>query len=258
MSTEALDEMDVLSSIYCEKDEFELLESAERGLVCRINTVAESGRKKILLSVTFHLPSDYPNSPPDICVSSEDLSRKQCQDVKNNLVDRVRTLAPGPMVHDLVMWLQENFDDIITTSSSSSVQNEQEADVEGTWMALLHLDHMRSKTKYIKLIEKWTSDLELTGRLYTGKLILILLQGARRNIKEYIHLQKTVKVDVDSSGKRCKEKMMSVLCELPLSGHLNQMSSFEVKEIASPEELRGEFEAIGLSHLYQEFVPSLV
>lgn len=36
-------------------------------------------------------------------------------------------------------------------------------------------------------------------------------------LKEYIHLQRKVKVDVDSSGKRCKEKMMRVLCEVPLT-----------------------------------------
>lgn len=32
-------------------------------------------------------------------------------------------------------------------------------------------------------------------------------------IQEYLILQKTSKVDVDSSGKKCKEKMISVLCE---------------------------------------------
>lgn len=32
-------------------------------------------------------------------------------------------------------------------------------------------------------------------------------------IQEYLILQKTSKVDVDSSGKKCKEKMISVLSE---------------------------------------------
>lgn len=146
-----------------------------------------------------------------------------------------------------------------------------------TWVALLHLDHMRAKTKYVKIIEKFTSQLGLTGRLFLGKVILILLQGPRENIKvnknfecfeilfcelsytctccinlmhvvnnhvllllmcyiwkcrgyiifwfplqEYIHLQKTTKVDIDSSGKKCKEKMMTVLCESPLSDGLQQ------------------------------------
>lgn len=50
-------------------------------------------------------------------------------------------------------------------------------------MALLHLDHMRSKAKYIKLIEKWTSELGLMGRLFVGRPILILLQGTKESIK---------------------------------------------------------------------------
>ena len=55
---------------------------------------------------------------------------------------------------------------------------------DGLWMTLLHLDHMRSKTKYVKTVEKWVSDLRLTGRLmFMGKIILILLQGDRNDIK---------------------------------------------------------------------------
>ena len=51
-------------------------------------------------------------------------------------------------------------------------------------MTLLHLDHMRAKAKYVKTVEKWASDLRLTGRLmFMGKIILILLQGDRNDIK---------------------------------------------------------------------------
>lgn len=46
------------------------------------------------------------------------------------------------------------------------------------------IDHMRARTKYVKAVEKWASELRLTGRLmFMGKLILILLQGDRSNIK---------------------------------------------------------------------------
>ena len=36
------------------------------------------------------------------------------------------------------------------------------------------------------------------------------------DIQEYIHLQRTVSVDVDSKGRSCKERMMSVLAEEPV------------------------------------------
>ncbi|KAI4900471.1 hypothetical protein NFI96_012707 [Prochilodus magdalenae] len=162
------------------------------------------------------------------------------------------------MVHELVMWLQQNFSDLVATSDILQSQNAPGAKAEGLWTALLHLDHMRSRAKYIRLIEKWAAELGLAGRLFMGKPILILLQGERSGIKEYIHLQRTAKVDVDSSGKRCKEKMMSVLCEIPLSEDAVKISTFEVKEALSLEDLKKEFDEVGSLKLYQEFVPSLL
>ncbi|XP_041751817.1 RWD domain-containing protein 3 isoform X2 [Coregonus clupeaformis] len=258
MSELALDEMSVLSAIYCEKDEFELLEeSAEKGLVFRIQMeVEEATSERTLLSLLFQLPTEYPHCVPEICVSSEQLSRKQCQHIKQSLLEKASALEPEPMVHELLLWLQQNFTEL-TSNEQSQVKEVQEGGEEETWIALFLIDHMRSKTKYIKTIEKWSSELGLTGRLFLGKLILVLLQGARRSIKEYIHLQRTVKVDVDSSGKRCKEKMMRVLCETQVSDP-KRISSFEVKEFLSLEELKREFEQVGLLELYQEFVPTLL
>lgn len=58
---------------------------------------------------------------------------------------------------------------------------EKEKDEE--WTAVLLLDHIRSRNRYIGLLERWTQQRQLTGRLLLGRHILIVLQGARRNIK---------------------------------------------------------------------------
>ncbi|MCI4386089.1 hypothetical protein PGIGA_G00058030 [Pangasianodon gigas] len=259
MSEEALDEMSVLSAIFCEKDEFELIEeSARTGLVYRICTAIDTDSGRKTLNLTFHLPPLYPQTPPDISVTSGDFSRSHCQELKKAMLCKAHTLPPEPMVHHLVTWLQHNFTDLITTpNSTGDCSNTAHSKAEDTWMALLHLDHMRSKAKYIKLIEKWTSELGLMGRLFVGRPILILLQGTKESIKEFIHLLRTMKVDVDSSGKRCKEKMMRVLCEVPLTEDFKRISAFEVKEDLSLEDLRREFDLVGMMKLYQEFVPSL-
>uniref|UniRef100_A0A4W5QQZ5 RWD domain-containing protein 3 n=1 Tax=Hucho hucho TaxID=62062 RepID=A0A4W5QQZ5_9TELE len=218
MSELALDEMSVLSAIYCEKDEFELLEKSEKGFVFCIQMELEAATsERTLLSLLFQLPTEYPHCVPEISVSSEQLSRKQCQHIKQSLLEKASALEPEPMVYELLLWLQQNFTELTLNDQSQVKEVEEEGGEEETWIALFLIDHMRSKTKYIKTIEKWSSELGLTGRLFWGKLILVLLQGARRSIKEYIHLQRTVKVDVDSSGKRCKEKMMRVLCETQVS-----------------------------------------
>ncbi|KAG7457169.1 hypothetical protein MATL_G00243710 [Megalops atlanticus] len=227
MSETALDEMSVLSAIYCEKDEFALLEeSDEKGLVFRIQVAVVTGSEETRLSLVFHLPPEYPRCLPDVSVSSERLSRRQCQRLRRSLLEKAAELLPEPVVHELILWLRQNLVAVarVEPTAGGGVRAEEGAEI---WTALLLLDHMRSKTKYVKIIEKWTSELGLTGRLFMGKLILILLQGPRRSIKEYLHLQKTVKVDVDSAGKKCKEKMMSVLSEAPLSEEHKQLTAFE-------------------------------
>ncbi|ESP05544.1 hypothetical protein LOTGIDRAFT_99835, partial [Lottia gigantea] len=51
-------------------------------------------------------------------------------------------------------------------------------------VAVLHLDHMRAKTQYVKLIKKWTNELSLNGRLiFYNRLILIVLIGDSEDIK---------------------------------------------------------------------------
>ncbi|KAL2089393.1 hypothetical protein ACEWY4_014081 [Coilia grayii] len=250
MCEEAADEIAALSAIYCGKDEFELLEdSADKGFMFRVNLLVQETPVTFL----FYLPPKYPLCLPSISVSSEDLSRHQCKSIKERMMEKAVELQPDPMVHALLSWFLENSSVFVMAPSTAQTQ-----DGQSTWVALLHLDHMRAKTKYIKTIEKFTSELELTGRLFVGRIIIILLQGVKENIKEYLHLQKTAKVDVDSSGKRCKERMMTVLCESPLSDSLKQLPTFEVKECTTLEDLREEFQAIGFMKMYEEFVPSLL
>ncbi|NXR39090.1 RWDD3 protein, partial [Zosterops hypoxanthus] len=232
------------------------------GISFRIQiSVKELLDKDILLKLLFHLPVSYPSTPPDISVSSDQLTRAQCMDVKEQLLEQAKQHLSEPMVHDLILWVQQHLKGVI--KQSATLCNEKTTLSEGTedgiWMLLLHLDHMRAKAKYVKTVEKWASNLRLTGRLmFMGKIILILLQGDRSSIKEYLILQKSSKVDVDSSGKKCKEKMMRVLCETEVQSQHKRFQTFEVKEYSALEELQKEFETAGLTTLFSEFVPPLL
>lgn len=104
------------------------------------------------------------------------------------MLSKAHTLPPEPMVHHLVTWLQHNFTHLVTAPDNPpDCTDPADSKAEDTWMALLHLDHMRAKAKYIRLIEKWTLELGLTGRLFVGKAILILLQGTKESIKVIKH-----------------------------------------------------------------------
>lgn len=157
----------------------------------RILTKAE-GRldADIPLQLVFHLPVDYPSCLPGIVVNSDCLTRAQCAAVKETLLKQAETLLSEPMVHELVLWIQQNLRHILRRPetggdiSATCPPGACPAVDDGWWITLLHLDHMRAKTKYVRTVEKWASDLRLTGRLmFLGKIILILLQGDRNNIK---------------------------------------------------------------------------
>ncbi|XP_009561805.1 RWD domain-containing protein 3 [Cuculus canorus] len=260
----AREELSALAAIYCERGACEVLAASEtHGITFSIQiSVKEQLDRDVLLKLVFHLPVSYPSTIPDISVSSDQLTRAQCVDVKDKLLEQAKKHLSEPMVHDLILWIQQHLKDVIKQSATVCKENtlsKGTSTEDGIWMLLLHLDHMRAKAKYVKTVEKWASDLRLTGRLmFMSKIILILLQGDRSNIKEYLILQKTSKVDVDSTGKKCKEKMISVLCETKVQSQHKRFQTFEVKEYSTLDELQKEFETAGLTTLFSEFVPPLL
>lgn len=66
-------------------------------------------------------------------------------------------------------------------------RGEKEEEKEEQCTAVLLLDHIRSHNRYIGLLERWTQQLQLTGRLLLGRHILVILQGVRPNIKVPAH-----------------------------------------------------------------------
>lgn len=92
------------------------------------------------------------------------------------------------------------------------LNSERKMPTESKFILLLKLDHMRNKSRYIRTIARWVDELKLSGRIFfAGYLIFLLLTGAAESVKEYLRRHKTCNVDVDSSGKPCKEKMMNIL-----------------------------------------------
>ena len=72
---------------------------------------------------------------------------------------------------------------------------------------------MRSKAKYLKALQAWASELSIHGKIVDkGRhSIVSALVGREKDITEFLKRWKSEKVDVDSRGKPCKERMMEVL-----------------------------------------------
>ncbi|XP_008300296.1 RWD domain-containing protein 3 isoform X2 [Stegastes partitus] len=256
MSEAALEEVSVLSSIYCGAGEFQLIQqSAQDGLVVQINC-AGVGDRGLDVRLVFHLHPDYPSSPPHISISSTGLSRAQCHSIRQKLLDRAAALAPEPMVHQLVECSQLCVE--VTEDCRGGEEAVEETEKGEEWTAVLLLDHIRSQNRYIGLLERWSHQLQLSGTLLLGQSILVILQGFKPDIKEFCRRLKTVKVDVDSSGKKCKERMMKILIESPwcVSRH-HCLQGFVVKNYQSLSELPAAFQELHMTELYQQILPSL-
>ena len=105
------------------------------------------------------------------------LTREICSKMKQDALKYIsdNNLVCQPMIMDVNMWLQQNMSkyfECFKTSVSSDAAAVDKTEHAELWYALLRLDHMRAKNKYIKTIEKWTSELGLTGHLiFSDKLI---------------------------------------------------------------------------------------
>ncbi|XP_037835588.1 RWD domain-containing protein 3 isoform X2 [Kryptolebias marmoratus] len=181
MSEAAFEEVSVLSSIYCGEGEFRVVQqSAQDGLVVQINC-SSGGDSRQNVSVMFHLHPSYPSRPPNISVSSTCFSRTQCHTIRQKLLDRAATLPPEPMLHQLVEDLQHCVK--LTEDHRGVEEKMKESEEEEEWTEVLLLDHIRSRNRYVGLLEHWSQQLQLAGRLLLGQNILVILQGERRNIK---------------------------------------------------------------------------
>ncbi|XP_031231170.1 RWD domain-containing protein 3 isoform X2 [Mastomys coucha] len=172
MAEEVREELSALAAIFCGPHEWEMLSCSETdGAVFRIHTTAEGlVGEDVPLELAFHLPAGYPLCLPGISVTSEHLTRAQCGAVKEKLLGEAGKLLSEPMVHELVLWIQQNLRRVLsqpeTTSSDEKCTLPESTTVDdGLWMTLLRLDHMRARTKYVKAVEKWASELRLMGRL---------------------------------------------------------------------------------------------
>ena len=129
-------------------------------------------------------------------------------------------------------------------------------------LTLVELDHMRNKTGYIKILSKWADQLcsvLVIHLLYRKrKRFLLKLWGTEDDIKIFLRNLKTHAVDVDSSGKPCKEKLATVLCSslsgIELGSDCPSTKGLRIEEIESEPQLKTLFKRYNLSQVYDEYV----
>ncbi|KAL8604683.1 hypothetical protein ACOMHN_017642 [Nucella lapillus] len=270
------DELEVIQAIFCQPGELRVThgDDGSNQVDVRLKPAApdHEGNDEQPLSLDaelgLFLPSAYPSQPPDVSVRSDTLSRKDITRLRMVLIENVSQSIDQPMLLDLITLASEELVKIVeeqkkdlprTSVNSDDLKNFHSQSVPSeSRLALLHLDHMRAKTQYVKLIKKWAADLSLNGCLvFCQRLILIVLQGPSFAIKEYTVRQRTGIVDVDSKGRPCKERMLSVLYDIPVASHHCRFDNFRVVELNSAEDLKQFFTKWCLQDEFLEHVTVL-
>ena len=278
---EVVEEILALQSIFCNPGEFLLsipssLETIEeyQGAIffkitvkCSGNEDSNPGLKSserkgssvIFVEMSVMIPPNYPRTVPEISLSCIEMTKKNISLLRDQLNAHAANLissSSGPIIMDLTLWLQENAG--LCRGEPALARSRSETTGSNT-IVLIKLDHMRNKPRYVKLISRWVEELTLYGRIFfLGHLIFFLIAGECENVKKYLCRHKTCNVDVDSSGKPCKERMMNVLVQQESSSNNFRIFDFQEEECKSPSELKERFSEINLDYLYEKHIKLLV
>ncbi|CAL4059457.1 unnamed protein product [Meganyctiphanes norvegica] len=250
---ELIDEVEAIEAIYCGPGEFQRHSTGEDSLVFSV-TINPLDDSDIKITITFTLASEtYPSIPPQFSIKCCSLTRSECERVKKFLTEIAEDHKGTPMVLEILTQLQQMSD--IKNSLESIKCNDEE--IKDKSLYILQLDHMRLKNRYKKTIQSWCNELNLVGCLiFCLKWIFIILNGEEVDIKTYIQRNKTQCVDVDSAGRPCKERLLSILHNEKQNCLL--FSEFNVYEFSTLEELRSFIVESDVSHLFVNiFKPKL-
>lgn len=201
------------------------------------------------VSITFEILPTYPNHPPLISISSAELTKSERCAFESKIKELAHENLGFPMIMDLVIKLQQMVVDYETCHPVVEKEIHQNCD---PYIAIILIDHMRQRKKYSGTLASWASELNMNGcLLFYQRWIFLLLEGSKKFVKEFIIRHRTVCIDIDSTGKPCKEKMSKNLFEGASSTHL---STFSVKDITSAAELESCFTESDLTRIFKEVI----
>ena len=104
---------------------------------------------------------------------------------------------------EILAIVTENIEDLKMRFSKKTCENAHKSQSDVVlWRTVYKLDHMRNENKYRKCLTKFAKQTGCYCLLYSTKhVIRIVVEGEKGAVNEFIKLNKTVSVDVDSSGR---------------------------------------------------------
>ncbi len=130
-----------------------------------------------------------------------------------------------------------------SVSSDASNQKEKAQSSSYSYGALCHVDHMRDGKGYRKWLRKASTAagcvllVKACDNNAKKTLIIVSILGEESDVKRVLKRWRTSRVDVDSAGKPCLERMMTVLIEGKLSQPQNKNVEMDLDSLGQEDQL---------------------
>ena len=228
----------------------------------------KASQKDLKMTVTFQLCESYPEISPQIIVSSEHIHKTGLNELQQNALAYACSLKPEPCLFSILEMLKDNAMEMIANdpsclalkrpSSNNHPQQERSCQTyrdspasspetpagchtsgkctsDGSRkcidlsICIARIKHMRNEQKYFKILNTWSKELGIRGKVLNAGLntIYVALVGSSPSVSDLLQRWKTQNIDVDSQGKPCKEKMISILCRQ----QFDQPSSYRLVDL---------------------------
>ncbi|XP_057370190.1 RWD domain-containing protein 3-like isoform X2 [Daphnia carinata] len=245
------DEVQALSAILCADQEFQVQSINEKEIVLVIHP-HQIKNHLITLTVILDMKS-YPVSSPQLSVQSPRLSRAALDIIDTLIKEEAYKLRGQVTILSLIEWLVRycNLYEEKTIPATESLTGEAEYE----YTTIAHLHHIRSKTIYVKTLSQWFRELDLHGVLISyRRWIFLMISGNKNNLQLYLKRHRTQNVDIDSVGRPCKERMLTVLGQV--EGRLDAASVLDevVLDDSSEDWLKYWSSRPSLASIYQKFI----
>lgn len=179
---------------------------------------------------------------------SSRLSRAELHILDTLIKEEAYKLQGQVTILSLVEWLVRycNRYEEKTIPTAESLAGEAKHE----YTTIVHLHHIRSKIIYVKTLSQWFRELDLHGVLISyRRWIFLMVSGEKNNLQVfsvaktslidqlircpwsqlYLKRHRTQNVDIDSVGRPCKERMLTVLGQV--EGRLDAVGVLDEVEL---------------------------
>lgn len=212
---EQCDEVEMLQSIFCNAGEmkvcdhsiltdmFDYLEGKTDALTQKLDYTIRIPMPGVgqTLELQMEFPHTYPSLEQPCITVRTTLQTSDKGHIEHQIKHRIYELIASDdidrstvYVYPIIVWLQENIDDIVAsasklaigqkagdTSDSTNTNTDQPIEMERLWIYSHHLKSTQKRQDILKLAK----DLDLTGFSKPGKPGIICVEGAKENTQEF-------------------------------------------------------------------------